>query len=820
MKNRLAMAMAGALCCASSMATAQEAESAEQDTAQATTDLDRIMVTARKREEALHDVPIAISAFNDERREALVLDDMDDMLRQVPSTTLVTTGPEFMNDVSIRGQGSGRLGFSETSTGLYRDGMYNAGGGYGGRSLSRMDLFDSQYIEVMRGPQGALFGRNSVGGAINVGTKRSETEFGGHGTLRSMSEDRLDMEAVVNIPLTQTVGMRVGGFHSDQDEGNIYNQATGKYVDRQTYRGVRSVFDMTTESGLALGLLYEYYASEMPAFAAMGYVPNRVDGTVLDPDPYKRADMNREGRSDISDHFVLFNADYGFSGADLYFKLTRRERDGGRYNEDNDHYGGASGIDVTPGDATDGPDYTVAQHEDYERTGAQLYLASNGDGRVSWMVGAEGLWSESDMANDPDACPAYTGVAQASVPGCYVGLAGPLTTIAGLTQRIVGRVSVNHDEFLEKLSSYSLFGTTDIALTDRLKLGLEMRVQIDEKDFRFARWSEDPLVYFGTGALPPGLQTPYMVDPDGAAGPRTATPVQFCPPDLAADQCAPGLETARLDASRDWTFWLPAATLHYRAAEAQALYLRYAAGFRPGGFNTNQPVTTVREDLEPQLIYKPEKAYSLEMGWKGELLGGLIKGEAAVYYMQTKDVQVVTSPSIASRGFVLQNAGNAHVYGAELELRNTTRIGAGSLLTSLAVSTADGEFEHGATALLDIDGDGIPDSADLSGYQVPRLRDYQLTLNLGYTHPVGDNLRGLIGVSWQRAEGGYETPDNIAPYEPYSLVDLRLGLEGESWKVSLFGRNITDDRYRLNNVGVAQYWSLPRSWGAEVTLKF
>lgn len=813
---------AGLLCGFSAVAPAQEADPTDGEVdaaADQAAELDEIVVTARKRQEGLRDVPISTSAITDARRETLVLDDMDDLLRQMPSTTLVTTGPEFLNDVSIRGQGSGRLGFSETATGLYRDGMYNAGGGFGGRTLSRMDLFDNERIEVMRGPQGALFGRNSVGGAINVVAKRPGPEFGGYAKGLGGSEDRFDAEAVTNVPFGPMAGLRFGGFYDDQGGGFIHNQTTGRDVDWQRYVGFRSVFDMVTASNLKLSLLYEYYDSNTPAFSSLGFRATRADGTSLDPGPYARADMDREGRADITDHSVLFNADYGFIGADLSFKLAYRSRDGGRSNEDNDHFAGVSGIDVTPGDSTAGPDFTVAQFEDYTRTGAQLFLASNSGGRWSWLVGAEGLWSESDIVNDPNLCPEYTGTFGGAVAGCYVGQAGMLDAAAA-QQRVVGRLTVGNDSFIEDLSSYSLFGSTDFKLTDDLKLGLEMRVQIDEKEFEFARWSEDPLVYFGEGAPPAGLQAPVSIDPDGAAGPRPAAPVQFCPPDLPSSQCAAGLETARLSSDRDWTFWLPAATLHYYVTDAHALYVRYATGFRPGGFNTAQPATTVREDLEPQLIYQPEDAVSYETGWKGELFGGLIKGEAALFYTQTQDVQVVTAPSATARGFVLQNAGDAYIYGAELELRNVTQLGGGRLLTTLVLSNADGEFEDGAEVLLDINGDGVPDNADLGGYEVPRLRDYQLAFNLAYSRPVGDGLRGIVGLSYQLADGGFETPNNSRDYEGYSLIDARVGVEGKQWKLSVFGRNLSDERYLLNTVGLNEYWSQPRTWGADFTFSF
>lgn len=796
---------------------AQERDSRQAEQAIGAT-VEEVMVTARRREERLRDVPIAASAITDAMIGALVLDSVDDYLRQVPSATLVTSGPEYLNDITIRGQGSGRLGFSETATGLFRDGMYSAGGGFGGRSLSRMDTFDIDRIEVLRGPQGALFGRNSVGGAINVVSKRSSEEFALRGTVRAASNDRRDAEGIVNVPLGSRAGLRLGGIWQEQDEGFIRNETTDHYLDTQRYRGLRSVFDMGASDSLRVGAFYEYYDALAPAFVNLGQRPLRIDGTTLDPQPYVRSDMNREGGSDIRQHYAMIDAQYSMSAATLTAKVNFTQRDGGRSNEDYDHYGGQSGIDVAPGADVLSADYTLAQHEDYERIGAQAYLASSTAGSVSWLAGIEGLWSGSDVVVDPDLCLPYTGAALPDAPGCFIGRPGVLSPV-GAAVRNAGRIGLTHDEFSEDITSYSLFGSVDWKLSDRFKLGGELRVQDDRKEFDFLRYSEDPLVYFGSGAAPAGLLPPLMIDPDGG-GPRAASFVEFCPPDLVAGQCLAGLESARIQARRDWTFWTPAVTLHYATSDDHAFYARFATGDRPGGFNTNLAPTTVREDLAASLIYEPEKADSFELGWKGAWLDGALEGEAAVFYIETRDVQVVSVPSLQGRGFVLQNAGDAYVYGGELELRHAARLGRGRLISSLALSSQEGEFEAGASVLLDTNGDGVPDQLDLSGNDVPRLRDYQLALNMAYSLPLTASLSGSAGVSLQTAAGGYENPDNSREYSDYTLLDARLGVLGQHWKVSLYGRNLTDEVYLLNAVGANNFWSDGRTYGVEVTLKY
>lgn len=815
-------AMALAAASPSGALARQSSTSAEVE---APVSVEELVVTARRREELLRDVPAAVSAINEEQREVLVLDRTEDYLRQVPSATLVTSGPEYLNDITIRGQGGGRLAFSETATGLYRDGVYAAGGGFGGRTLNRIDLFDMERIEVLRGPQGALFGRNSVGGAINVLSKRPEPELGGKLTGRYSDPERSDLEAVLNLPLGDRFGVRIGGYVSDQQDGFVHNLDTGEPVDDQYATGARITLEGRPTENFTLGLIVERSDSEAPSFTTLGQRPTRIDGTVLDPSAFERTDMNRKGVSEIGETSALLRADLEMSWADLSLRLARTERDGARKNEDGDHFNGNTGIDVAPGATVLFQDTAGFQDEAFDQTTFQAYLTSNGDGRVSWLAGIEAIASNSDVDTEAKLCPDYTGVAQPLTPGCVVGASGTFTpptapaSIMGALARSTGRLGANHDAFTEELSSYSLFGSLEYQLTGTLTLGVELRVQTDEKTFTLERYSEDPLVYFGSGPVPAGLMAPITNDPDGASGPLPASPVQFCPPTLVAPQCAAGLETARVEAERKWTVWTPAATLRWAYAPGQNAYLRFATGYRPGGFNTNLAPNTVRSQLAAGLLYDPEYAYSYELGWKGDLFGGFLKGEAALFYVWTNEVQAVSAPSATSRGFVLQNSGDAHVYGFEAEIRRVQPIGPGRLQATLSYSTQAGAFEEGATSLSDLDGDGLPELVDLEGKHVPRLRDYQITLNLNYRQPLWNGVDGFASVSGQFAEGGYQNPPNTIDYPGYSLFDARVGLIGDSWRLSVFGRNLGDEVYVLNEIGGNNYWSQPRVVGVELSFK-
>ncbi|WP_168072233.1 TonB-dependent receptor [Caulobacter sp. SSI4214] len=766
--------------------------------AQAAGDVGEVVVTARRRAEQLRDVPAAVTAITEADRQGLVLDRMEDYLRQIQGVTLVTSGPEYLNDISIRGQGSGRVGFTETATGLYRDGLYNSGGGFGGRSLTRMDLFDNARVEVLRGPQGALFGRNAVGGAVNVISNAPRSEFGGTATVRRSDPDRTDLEAIVNLPLGDKLAARLGGFISDQHDGFIVNTTTGDFTDTQNSKGARLTLEARPSAKVTLGAMAEYYDSSAPGFTGLARSPT------LDAGPDIRANQNRQGRTDIKEKGFSLRADVDLDWADMALRASHRDRDGARTNEDDDHFVGLSLSDVAPGAAVSYPDYSRAQFEDYRRDVAQVTFASKKGGRVSWLVGVEYLNSKDHVVTEPLDCPAYTGAALAATPGCFVGTAaaGAATTFSPAARQ-AGRGTMNHDTFNEKVDSISLFGAIEAKLAERWLLGLELRAQHDSRDYDFERWSEDPLVYFGSGTVPTGLLAPI-----GGSG---ATTVQFCPPTLTAPACAAGNETATVRTGFDSTFYTPTVSLRWNLADEQNLYWRFATAYRSGGFNTNLPPSVTRALLPQVLRYDAEYAYNYETGWKGRLFG--FNAEAAVYYTWTNQVQVVTAPSAGATGFILSNAGDAHVYGFEAEARRIFRVGRGRLVTRVSYSTSDGAFEKGASLI----SQGV--TVDLNGKHVPRLRDNQVTANLLYTQPIG-RLRGFIGGSAQYAHGGYETPDNVRAYAGYTLYDARIGVEGGNWRFSVTGRNLTDERYVLNVVGTAEFWNQPRIYGAELTLRY
>jgi iron complex outermembrane recepter protein len=438
-------------------ATPAYAQEAADSAKKAEADVEEILVVARKREESLDDVPVSVTALTAEDQSNLVLNNMGDYLNQTAGALLVNAGPEYLSDVSIRGQGGGRNGFSESATGIYRNGIYVAGGGFGGRSFSRLDYFDNERVEVYRGPQGALYGRNAVGGAINVVSRRPNMDLGVSGQFEYGAADRFEFDGVVNGPLLEDrIAVRLGGFAVNQKGGDITDVRTGRTLDTQKNTGGRAQLLAKIGSGWEARLTYEVFDSEAAGFSALGrrLQAGLPAGRVFDPGTYLR-NASRVGRVKINEDsfFAEIDGDLGF--ADLSLVYAHKQRDGGRFNEDLDHFLGLEGLA--------GVDLTVQQTEDFKRDGLEGRLSSKGDGPFTWLIGADWQDTQSDVIT------ANSGRV-------------PTTSSAALRAQ-----AVRVDTSFENLKSWSIFGALNYDISERFAAGVELRYQRDEKQFQFQR---------------------------------------------------------------------------------------------------------------------------------------------------------------------------------------------------------------------------------------------------------------------------------------------------------------------------------------------
>lgn len=706
----------------------------------ASADLDGqdIVVTARRFSENAQDVPGALTAISGDALANMQITDTASLLRQIPGATLVTSGPSYISDISLRGQGGGRVGGSESATGLYRDGHYAAGGSFGGRSLNRLDLFDLDRLEVLRGPQGALYGRNAVGGSVNaIARKPAFGPANGWAKIGYDSFDSMGVEGALGIPLIDgKLAMRVAGFANDQSGGYITNMKTGNKVDRNSSTGLRVALAWRPADNIDTRLTFENFYTSTPAFGSLGYRATLNGGKPGDPSKFERI-LSTEAFAHIKQRTLYFDTTITTGYGDWHFNFDYKYRDGNRQNEDFAHFLGFEGVSV--GGVL--VDLRNGEHEIFRNGGGQIYLSSPKSLKGwSWVVGVDGLVNRSR----------------------------DLTAITGQPGAPALRTQLRSDLDTERLRSVAFYATVARDLTDKLNFDLELRVQNDRKSIDFSRARSAP----------------------------TSTAVPFS-----------------VDLTRSWTRVLPTAVLRYKYAPGQNVYARFATGYRPGGFNTGIPSDI--PNAENLIPYDPEYVYGGELGWKGSFLGGALIVNLATYYTKTKNVLVVTAASATNASFILQNAGDNHVYGAELETRGRIKLGAARLDLSAALSTANGRFEKGTAVL---NNTGVV--TDISGFRVNQTRDLNVTLGATVTVPLGNRVVATLGANMQSASGGYDNALNTNKLDGYTLLDLNASLAIKRLKLSVWAKNIGNRVYLLQTVSSNQYFNAPKQYGGSISLSF
>jgi iron complex outermembrane receptor protein len=393
---------------AATPALAQTTATSEQqsDTAPATAasaqaagtgEIGDIVVTARKRAERLRDVPIAASvvdAADIEQRGGL--QGVKDLVTTVPSVAFGDTSTPLTSEISIRGSGTSRGTSADSGVGLYRDGAFVGGGAQGGRTYSRFDLFDVSQIEVLRGTQGALYGRDAVGGAINIITARPTQKESGSLSLSGGNLGFVEFRGVVNEPLTDHLALRLGSEIMYQRKGFYYNPELGNYVDAQSTYAYRAQLRYENDAFDA-NLMAEHSSNKYPALNLQYWVdpaPTTPKGIYIEPKYIRHANFENLDTDRVND--IEFTSHYRFGfGTLTWISLWRDRKDLQQFDSDllTPAFVAeikAAGL-LAPG-ATLGEVNGSRQNNGRTRSfNQQLYLSGDVGRHWKWLAGAEYL---------------------------------------------------------------------------------------------------------------------------------------------------------------------------------------------------------------------------------------------------------------------------------------------------------------------------------------------------------------------------------------------------------------------------------------------
>lgn len=768
MKTLRGTLRAGAMSCGASASAIAAAVLFSPTTAQAQDTIqgvDVITVTARKREENLQDTPVAISAFTADglaKKSVTTLDGIGDYTPNlVFDKGTGGTGGSTSTQIYIRGIGQADFLFTtEPGVGIYVDDVYIP------RSIgSIMDLVNVERVEVLKGPQGTLFGKNSVGGAINVVSRRPGNEFEGSVEATYGRFDRVDVRAHLNLPLVEDKLAASLAFSSQDRDGYVDRVIAGDKLGGVNAKGVRGQVLWTPVDNFDLLISSDYTRHRDDAIAntlldvdqggsLIGLWNGLVAPVLATPydDSYISADPFES--SGTGPNFSDLDL-WGVSGTatwqvgDLIFKSVTAYRDqDAAFGQDSDH----SPIRY----------FEQTVDDDQEQFSQEFQLNGAGfDGRLDWVVGALYFHEEGLSTYRIIFAPGIYDALELLPAGIIPGLGGAGNPIHPALD-FDGAVSAGIDN-----DSYAAYAHMSFDITDRLGISGGIRYTSDKKNFT-----------------------------------------------SVFDRFSAGVTTHDVAIDDEWSAWTPKVSLDYHLSDDVMTYVSAARGFKSGGFN-GRP-TNAFVAMQP---FDPEYVWTYEAGLKSEFANRRLILNGAMFYSEYTNMQLSTVAIDNLGGIVVlvENAGAAEIKGFELELNaiptRNVRIDAGVGFTDAKYT----ELDPSVSAItLDDDLVKTPKwSLNIGGeYYIP-IGGWGVTLRADYayrtrTQHVADN-------------------NPLLEQDAYGLLNLRasVGPEDGSWELSAFGTNVTDELYISN--GLSQFDTLgttdvtfgrPAEWGVNAKWRF
>lgn len=818
MNPRVRLCATGAF---SVLALAHQAQAQDRAPVREATMIEELVVTAQKREESLQDIPVAVSAYTDETRDVVGIRSIQDFATFTPGLSFNTT----TDRMSLRGIGrlTNVLG-SDPGVAVYADGFYTASNSEASKSTLFVDR-----VEILRGPQGTLYGRNSVGGAINVISKRPDEKFGGEARATIGNYEHLTLEGVVSIPITEGLRTKVGGMWIKQDDGYFENRAGGPDeggVADDTYFEVQVEADLgdnatawirysTTnwdQRARTTAVVTPYYNTTSPIFTngnpagpnaflrpealfpSALYLYSTPNPAVTDERTFSTNTPNSRTLED--QHTLIAQLDWNLGWANLRYI--------GGYNQSNfrlvtDYDNTARESYAAPLVGTTVYPQIVSEYiEDKKFWSNELNLSSNGDGPLQWIVG---LYYYREKYRQPitlyapnQAQIATPRIGVATTPG-YLALPA-----APNPERLIYRAFGDLD-----ITATAAFGQIDYAVTDTFKVTAGLRYSKDEKEAtesaRLVLFDPITLARFGSA-----------IDITSASGGR-------------------GPATRSLEG--EWDAWSGTLGAEWAPDNDTLVYGKYSRGYKAGGFNLG--ALAVRPEVDPEYV----DAY--EAGLKKNF-GTMLQTNAAIFYYKYEGAQVpvsVVRNGVNQSEFV--NIEESTSFGVELE---AVWMPTDQIRIMFNYAYLDAQIEEAcciinSSDLLARDVNANPSGPliggrqgqDLSGNSLPSSPKNKIALNGTYRFDFEPGSLTLSGTySWKDevSYGIFDYSREIAPSQ--DQLDLRMIWMDAQDRYTIIGfvRNVFDDvlldgiDVGAENAGSIKTITItpPRTFGVELQYRF
>ena len=701
--------------------------------------LEEVTVTARKREESLQDVPISISAFDGGAMRSNGVTGLETLSATVPNFFIAES---FIGDAMfVRGVGSGQNNFGvEQAVGQVLDGVF-----YGRSRFSRLSFLDVQRVEVLKGPQGALIGKNTTAGAVNITTNQPTDTFEASisPTYEVLADDGFSIEGVVSGPLTEQLKARVAVLYEDRD-GYIDNTETGAEQISREDIFARGTLLWEPSDNFDATLTYQYgdmeRKGENSQYSTCNFTAPQLPPLGLNLTRILNIGSSEDCKANFKRAGAAPRASFGqadASGKDTSFDTVGLVMNWEVANHTITSVTGWAQYDyrdIQDSDRSRVENLSVDFGEDYEQWSQELRIASPQDKRFDYIVGLY-----------------YQSKEQHSDYGIDIGA-------------FQARRNTVTDEDGETIA---LFGQLTWHFNEEWDLTVGGRYTHEEKE---ARSQGFPSLIYDT--------TTRINTPVGAAGLNRVHDV-----------------TDKLTENN----FSPNVNLQWRPDDASMYYVSFSRGFKAGAFN-HALVATQANALDPFRV-DAEDVSSYEIGTKLTLLDGAAQFSAAFFYSEFSDLQQTVLRGADIINDVL-NVGDSTSQGVEVDLRWRAT---DNLVLTGSIAYLDSEFDEFPNATcyaLQSPTECVAGQQDLAGRPFQFAADWRGSFSGEYTWRLQNGYQ-IVGFLQTYFSSDYFLQQDLDPnlvQDDYIKVDGRLTLNSpdDRWEISLVARN-------LGNVITANY---------------
>jgi iron complex outermembrane receptor protein len=748
-------------------------------------DLEEIIVTATKREQSVQDVPLTISAFDASQYRELSRGTLDGLAAQITNLQAYATNT-FLQSVHIRGIGLNEFqGQYDSPVAQHIDEVYISKPWMNARRQ-----YDIERVEVLKGPQGTLFGRNTTGGAVNYYTAPPSADFDANVELGFDEHERYRVTGMINGGLTERLSGRISFNTEFGDGGPQHNLYTGEDHGKPDVYDIRGQLLWEGDALKVRALVHggadksEKVAWKGPGifnFGAPGYCPQALTGeTLTNPsvcskfagfatlgghpeaefEPDDAFTINQNTPPKVDDTFyggylrLEYNMGWGqltsITGAEYYERIHREDSQSDIFNSTSTHY-----------------------YDEINQFTQEIRLNGDAGDRVRYTVGAFYQHDDVDQVDGSD-------LSEQPLPG---------VTPPGIDQFFA--------QFNQKAESAAAFANLEFKATDTVTLNAGVRYTHDK--------TEVSDVLLGLGILPQTgkekFVTPCIIT---TYGPGAPTGSEACPD---PNGMAPPLNDDRTDTNTSWM-----AGVEWKPTADVLVYGTYTTGYRAGGYSL--PFAGAATTFDP------EKIESQEIGVKSRMLDGNVQLNAAVFHYLYDDVQVNVDDPVSPLVPITRNIGEQENWGAEADLEWAPTE---HWYIKQGLGWLDAEYQNTDRTIATYGGP-IP----LEG-KTP-VNSPELTYNgiVQFRHDVMSGWKGMLGVDYRWVDERYLEATNqpFDKVDDYWLANVRASVKSPDgrWDLALYCTNVFDEEYitYINNIAFFQLEILgePRTFGGIISYNF